>query len=166
MSTDSLNGLDSVNSVNSVPSDHYISTFQRAAAVDPAVQDAYVQINAAFSAPGKLREAPLIPLALATAKDLVLLLRGESRGVSKGYKDPKFDPFVKHRLKSMHIFLNQYTDPQSKTYGHLGASAQTAVGLAFDASYISAPITETVANPVGPSYCTNYAYFGWTLSER
>ncbi|KAJ7655355.1 hypothetical protein B0H17DRAFT_1146544 [Mycena rosella] len=55
----------------------------------------------------------------------------ESRGTSKGYKDPKVDPFIKHRLESMHIFLNQYTDPRSKTYGHWGASVlQTAVGLA------------------------------------
>ncbi|KAJ7676450.1 hypothetical protein B0H17DRAFT_910507, partial [Mycena rosella] len=111
--------------------DHDTPAFQKAAAADPAAQDVYVQINDAFSAPGKLREAPPIPLALAATKDLALLLRRESRGTSKGYKDPKVDPFIKHRLESMHIFLNQYTDPRSKTYGHWGASVlQTAVGLA------------------------------------
>ncbi|KAF8172598.1 hypothetical protein K438DRAFT_1530894, partial [Mycena galopus ATCC 62051] len=100
------------------------------AASDPAAQDAYANIYDAFTAPGKLHEAPSIASATEAVKDLMLALRGDSRGLSGGYKDPKFDPFVRVRLEGMCTFLNFYTDTRSKTYSHWGASAlQAAVSL-------------------------------------
>ncbi|KAJ7633972.1 hypothetical protein B0H17DRAFT_1149833 [Mycena rosella] len=104
--------------------------FQQAAAADPQAQDAYARVYDALSAPGRLREAPTIAAATAAVKDLAAALRGESRGASKGYKDPKHDPFVRHRLEGMCTFLNLYIDMRSKTYGHWGASAlQASIGL-------------------------------------
>ncbi|KAJ7099117.1 hypothetical protein C8R44DRAFT_888573 [Mycena epipterygia] len=107
-----------------------VATFQQAAAADPPAQDAYARVYDAFSAPGKLREAPTIVNAAAAVKDLTAALRGESRGASQGYKDPKFDAFVRLRLEGMRTFLNLYIDPRSKTHGHWGASAvQASVAL-------------------------------------
>ncbi|KAF7364541.1 hypothetical protein MVEN_00323100 [Mycena venus] len=131
-STISLDALDSLDShaserLETRPND--TATCAQAAASDPVTQDAYANIYDAFTA-GRLREAPSIASAAAAVKDLTAALRGESRGVSGGYKDPKHDPFVRIQLEGMRIFLNFYTDPRSKTYSHWGASAlQAAVGL-------------------------------------
>ncbi|KAJ7080900.1 hypothetical protein B0H15DRAFT_748478, partial [Mycena belliarum] len=102
-----------------------------AAVSDPEAQDAFANIYDPFCAPGKLREAPPITQAAEAVKDLTAELRGEPRGPrSKGYKDPDFDPFIRPRLEGLRTFLNLYTNPMSKTYGHWGASAlQAAVGL-------------------------------------
>jgi hypothetical protein len=106
------------------------AAFEKAAASDPAAQDAYVNVYNAFIAPGKLCAAPSISSATAAVKDLMAALCGESRGVSGGYKDLKHDPFVHVRLEGMRTFLNFYIDPRSKTFSHWGASAlQAAVGL-------------------------------------
>ncbi|THU98051.1 hypothetical protein K435DRAFT_661731 [Dendrothele bispora CBS 962.96] len=75
---------------------------------------------------GKLREAPLIPLAEEAVKDLLALLRGESRGKGGGYKDPNIDHFTRHRLDGMKTLLKFYTDKRSKTYGHWSASSLMA----------------------------------------
>jgi hypothetical protein len=78
---------------------------------------------------GKRREAPSEVRAIDALADLKAKLRGESRGVGGGYKDPHLDPFVRHRLEAMHNFLQLYTAPKSKTRGQWGASAlQAAVG--------------------------------------
>ncbi|KAJ7658886.1 hypothetical protein B0H17DRAFT_1213092 [Mycena rosella] len=125
----STTSLDSVNSHASVPEPE-AAEFQQAAAADPQAQDAYTRVYDALSAPGRLREAPTIAAATAAVKDLAAALRGVSRGASKGYKDPKHDPFVRHRLEGMRTFLNLYIDTRSKTYGHWGASAlQASIGL-------------------------------------
>jgi hypothetical protein len=106
------------------------AAFEKAAASDPAAQDAYANVYDVFIAPGKFRAAPPISSATAAVKDLMAVLHGESQGVSGGYKDPKHNPFVCVHLEGMHIFLNFYIDPWSKTCGHWGASAlQAAVGL-------------------------------------
>lgn len=129
-STDSLNSLDSHGSETSDDHTEDPATFATAVAADPAAQDAFACVYDPFTAPGKLREAPTIPSAGAAVKDLTAALRGKSRGVSGGYKDPKYDPFVRIRLEGMRIFLNLYTNSQSKTYGHWGASAlQAAIGM-------------------------------------
>ncbi|KAJ7018838.1 hypothetical protein C8F04DRAFT_1277102 [Mycena alexandri] len=129
-STASLDSISSELSDRSETHANDIPAFTQAAAADPESQDAYANVYDAFAGPGKLREAPTIPKAAAAVKDLTAALRGESRGVSGGYKDPKHDPFVRVRLEGMRIFLNLYTDLRSKTYGHWGASAlQAAVGL-------------------------------------
>ncbi|KAJ7020449.1 hypothetical protein C8F04DRAFT_1275055 [Mycena alexandri] len=122
--------LDSLDSICSKLSENETPAFTQAAAADPESQDAYANVYDAFAGPGRLREAPTILKAAAAVKDLSAALRGESQGVSGGYKDPKHDPFVRIRLEGMRIFLNLYTDARSKTYGHWGASAmQAAVGL-------------------------------------
>lgn len=143
-----------VSLASSIDSDIVREHFRKAAAADADTQDAYASASGelgdpdanpdtsdtrapfgrvydAFSAPGKLREAPSLAKAAEAVKDLAAALRGESRGPSsKGYKDPQIDLFVRHRLEGMRIFLNLYIDPRSTTYGHWGASAlQASVGL-------------------------------------
>ncbi|THU99299.1 hypothetical protein K435DRAFT_818623 [Dendrothele bispora CBS 962.96] len=69
--------------------------------------------------PGKERQAPTVSLAEAAVKDLLNLLRGESRGLSGGYKNPGINIFVKHRLEGMH--------PRSHTYGHWSISLNRGI---------------------------------------
>ncbi|KAF7334396.1 Retrovirus-related Pol polyprotein from transposon 17.6 [Mycena venus] len=133
ISIDSVESLDSVESGKSAPQGADLDAldpdapFDEGAGADPKE---FLNVYDTYCAPGKLREAPTVLRAVEAAKDLAVLLRGESRGASGGYKDPKFDPWVKYCLEGMRIFLNPYTDTRSKTYGHWGASAlQSAVSL-------------------------------------
>ncbi|KAJ7353102.1 hypothetical protein DFH08DRAFT_956188 [Mycena albidolilacea] len=122
---------DSLDSITPTGTDPEQAAFEKAAAADPASQDVYSRVYDVYVGPGKLREAPTIFQATTAAKDLTALLRGEKcRECSAGYKDPGIDPFCRKCMEGMQIFLNFYTDPRSKTYGHWGASAlQTTVAL-------------------------------------
>ncbi|KAJ7210178.1 hypothetical protein GGX14DRAFT_626618 [Mycena pura] len=127
-SVTSICSLDSNN--KSVNEDPETEAFEKAAASDPQTQDEYANIFEPFCAPGKLREAPSVEVAAAAVTDMKAILRGDSRGKTGGYHDPKHDPFVRLRLEGMRMFLNLYVDPRSKTHGHWGASAmQAAIGL-------------------------------------
>ncbi|KAJ6505133.1 hypothetical protein C8R45DRAFT_923429 [Mycena sanguinolenta] len=129
-STTTLDSLESITSAQSETPPNDTADCAKAAAGDPETQNAYANIYDVYIAPGRLREAPSIASAAAAVKDLMLALRGESRGVCGGYKDHRFDPFVRVRLEGMRTFLNVYTDTRSKTYSHWAASAlQAAVSL-------------------------------------
>jgi len=74
--------------------------------------------------------APSIEQAGKAVNDLLSLLRGESRGKGGGFKDPKINPFVHHRLEGMRAFLKLYSDPKSRTYGHwMDSSMQAAITM-------------------------------------
>ncbi|KAJ7351591.1 hypothetical protein DFH08DRAFT_806310 [Mycena albidolilacea] len=127
----------SVNSLDSRDSEHLdvhteeTAAFEKAAASDPAAQDAYANVYDVFIVLGKLRAAPSIPSTTAAVKDLMVALRRESRGVSGGYKDPKHDPF-------------------SKTFSHWGASAlQAAVGWAREHIALYSRCALLLVNPYG-----------------
>jgi hypothetical protein len=100
ISTDSVESLDSV--TDSVEPGKSAAQGADPDALDPdapfnegasADPKEFSNIYDAYCAPGKFREAPTV-LRAEAAKDLAVLLRGESRGASGGYKDPKFDPWV------------------------------------------------------------------------
>ncbi|KAJ7328503.1 hypothetical protein DFH08DRAFT_709605 [Mycena albidolilacea] len=120
---------DSLDSITPTGTDPEQAAFEKAAATDLVSQDTYSRVYDVYVGPGKLCEAPTIFQATTAAKDLTVLLRGEKRGEhSTGYKDPGID--CRKRMEGMRIFLNFYTDPRLKTYGHWGASPlQTTVAL-------------------------------------
>ncbi|KAL1749520.1 hypothetical protein FB107DRAFT_168280, partial [Schizophyllum commune] len=77
---------------------------------------------------GRRREAPNVTVALAALKDANILLRGEARGRTKGYKRPEFDndPFVRIRVEGIRAMLSLYADSRSVTYEQWGKSALMA----------------------------------------
>ncbi|KAK6969687.1 hypothetical protein R3P38DRAFT_2814067 [Favolaschia claudopus] len=106
-STITVNALDSRFSEESFlpPEDH--AGLAKAAASDPATQDAYAHVYDAFTAPGKLREAPSVAAAKAAVDDLKAALRGESRGKSGGGKLAETSP--PRRLHKLPRNLNFHT---------------------------------------------------------
>ncbi|TRM64643.1 hypothetical protein BD626DRAFT_400807, partial [Schizophyllum amplum] len=81
---------------------------------------------------GRLREAPTVTLALDALKDVLILLRGESRGKAGGYKDPLIEggPFVRIRIEGIRAMLAMYTNRESATFQKWGQSAfMAAIGL-------------------------------------
>ncbi|TRM55594.1 hypothetical protein BD626DRAFT_577096 [Schizophyllum amplum] len=95
----------------------------------PSFQERYTE---ARSRAGRLREAPTVTLAHDALKDVLLLLRGPSRGRAGGYKDPLIEggPFVRIRIEGIRGMLAMYTNPDSATFQKWGKSAvQAAIGL-------------------------------------
>ncbi|KAJ8473629.1 hypothetical protein ONZ45_g16225 [Pleurotus djamor] len=75
---------------------------------------------------GYARRPPTVVAASAALSDLLLTLRGKSRGKAGGYAPPDLDPFVRHRLEGMKSVLSLFTNPQSQTFDSWGASSMQA----------------------------------------
>jgi hypothetical protein len=77
-------------------------------------------INSALFVPPPSMEAAKVALT-----DLGLLLR-PPRQTGAGYKNPKLDLLLRHRLEQMQVFLRKYTDHSHGANGWMAASLQTA----------------------------------------
>lgn len=96
----------------------------------PAPSKSFLEKMAALGTKQILAVAPDITTARAALIDIRLVLRGESRGVSGGYKPPDLSPWVRVRMEGIRSHLALYTDTNSLSYGKWGASAlQAAIAV-------------------------------------
>lgn len=76
---------------------------------------------------GVLQQALSVENAEDIVRDLLKLIKGESWGKGRGYKDPGFDPWLCYQLEGLQAFLKLYTNKQSITYDKWSAFTLQAV---------------------------------------